>query len=304
MTPQKNMSGQAWAELVTLSVIWGGSFLAVEFALRELPVFTIVAHRVFWAMLILWLVVAFRRLPLPRRPGIWGAFLVMGILNNALPFTLLTYGQVFIESGLTSILNATTAIFGVLLAAAAFADERLTANKLTGVAFGFAGVLLTIGPSALTGFDPRALAQLAVIAATLSYACAGVWARKTLSGLPSEVSAAGMLSGSSLVMVPLALAVDGAPRFDLSAPVLAAMGFYVLIATALAYLLYYRVLALAGSGNLMLVTLFVPVVAILAGALVLGEQLSPHALAGFALIAAGMVVLDGRLIRRLARLCN
>jgi len=296
MQDQKAMSNAAWGALLVLSTIWGGSFLAVEFALRDLPVLTIVAQRVFVAMLVVWAVVAFRRRTLPRSFRVWFGFLIMGVLNNALPFSLLTYGQVFIESGLTSILNATTALFGVFLAAIFFRDERLTLNKSTGVLLGFGGVLLTIGPATLLSFDPGAIAQLAVLAATLSYAFAGIWARHMLSGQSGDIAAAGMLTGSSLVMVPVALFYDGWPGLDLAPETWIALGFYDVIATALAYLLYYRVLRMAGSGNLMLVTLFVPVVAILAGALVLGEVLAPQALAGFAIMALGMVILDGRLI--------
>jgi drug/metabolite transporter (DMT)-like permease len=301
MIQQKTMTGRAWAELLILSVIWGGSFLSVEFALREIGIFTIVAERVALAALVLWAVILIRRRKLPRRPAIWGAFLVMGILNNALPFTLLTYGQVYIESGLTAILNATTAIFGVLLAAMMFRDERLTLKKAIGVTIGFCGVATAIGPAALQNFDPRAVAQLAVIGATLSYGFAGVWARRFLSGLPSDMAAAGMLTGSSLIMVPLALMLEGRPSFDLATETFVAMGFYAIIATALAYLLYYRVLAMAGSGNLMLVTLFVPVVAIFLGALVLNEALGQNALLGFGIMALGMIVLDGRVLARLRK---
>lgn len=299
MSAQKTMSGRAWAELLLLSAIWGGSFLSVEFALRELPVFTIVAIRVSVASAILWGVILLRGVALPKGWRFWGAFLGMGILNNVLPFTLLIWAQVHIESGLTSILNATTAIFGVLLAALFFADEKLSVNKLVGVLLGFAGVLLTIGPEALEGLDLRSLAQLAAIGATLAYAFGGIWGRRFLSGLPSELAAAGMLTTASMIMLPVALTVDGVPDLTLRPETWAALGFYALVATAFAYLLYYRVLKLAGSGNLMLVTLFVPVVAILLGVFVLNERLAPGALAGFGLIAFGMIVLDGRVLRRL-----
>jgi len=299
MTPQKTLTGRAWAELLLLSAIWGGSFLSVRLALNEIGPLTTVAHRVFWGALILWLVIAARRLPLPRDPRIWVGFLVMGALNNVIPFTLLTWGQLHIETGLTSILNSTTAIFGILVAAAVFADERLTIRRLIGVTLGFCGVAIAIGPEALMRFDLRSIAQLAVLGATLSYAFAGAWARARLSSLSPLVAAAGMLTASALFMVPMAWITEGAFRFDLSLVTWGSIAYIAGAATAVAYLLYYRVLAMAGSGNLMLCTLLIPPIAIVLGAAVLGEALMPQAYGGFVLLALGMVVLDGRALAAL-----
>ncbi|SHE71566.1 EamA-like transporter family protein [Litoreibacter ascidiaceicola] len=296
MNAQKTMSGQAWVEMALLAVIWGGSFLSIRLALNEIPVMTAVAHRVFWAMLVLWAYILLRKLPVPRSLRIWAAFLVMGLLNNVIPFVLMAWGQLHIETGLTSILNATTAIFGVVVASVVFADERLTLNRAVGVVLGFFGVATAIGLENLANFDIRSTAQLAVLAGTLSYAFAGAWARRMLSGLRPQVASAGMLTGSALVMVPLAIAVDGTPSFQLSATAWGAIGYYAVIATACAYLLYYRILAMAGSGNLMICTLLVAPVAIILGAVVLGEELAPRAYAGFALLALGLLVLDGRIL--------
>ncbi|SMX35178.1 DMT family transporter [Actibacterium lipolyticum] len=301
MNGQKSLSSRAWAELLLLSVIWGGSFLSIRVALNELGVFTSVAHRVGWAALVLWVVVVARRLPLPRSPRVWLAFLVMGLLNNVIPFTLMAWGQLHIETGLTSILNATTAIFGVILAAIAFSDEQLTPRKAVGVGLGFLGVATAIGLGNLTRLDPRSLAQLAVVGGTFSYACASVWARKTLSGMPPQMAAAGMLTASALVMLPLAWHLEGPFTMSLNLATWVAVGYYAIIATAFAYLLYYRVLAMAGSGNLMLCTLIIPPVAITLGAIVLDEALSARAYAGFAILALGLVILDGRIIRALRR---
>ncbi|NNK77755.1 MAG: DMT family transporter [Litoreibacter sp.] len=297
MTAQKSLSQRAWAELMLLSLIWGASFVSIKIALDEVPVFTSVAHRVFWASLVLWIYVLVRGIRIPRSASIWGAFLVMGLLNNAIPFSLMAWGQLHIESGLTSILNAATAIFGVLVAALLFSDERLTPNRLAGVVIGFLGVATAIGLENLARVDLRSVAQLAVLGGTISYAFAGAWARVTLSGLPPQIAAAGMLSASSLIMIPLAYAIDGAPAFDLSARTITAIGYYAVIATAGAYLLYYRVLSMAGSGNLMLCTLMVAPVAIVLGALLLGEALDPRAYLGFGLLAIGLLILDGRILR-------
>lgn len=298
MTSQKTLSPRAWAELLLLGVLWGGSFLAISIALDELPVLTVVLHRTGWAALVLWGVVAVMRLPVPRGARIWGAFLVMGLLNNVIPFGLMTWGQLHIETGLTSILNAATAIFGVIVAALCFADEALTPRRIIGVLLGFLGVSVAIGIGALAQFDLRSIAQLAVLAGTLSYACASAWARAKLGQLHPVVAAAGMLSGSTLILLPAVWMVDGPVEFDLSLRSWGAIAYYALFSTAGAYLLYYRVLGMAGSGNLMLVTLVIPPVAILLGALVLGEALAPQAFVGFALLGVGLLVLNGTIGRR------
>ncbi|GGH25509.1 EamA-like transporter family protein [Cribrihabitans marinus] len=292
MIDQKSISLRAWAELTLLGLIWGASFLAIRVALDELPVLTTVLHRTFWAMLVLWAVVLARRLPIPRSPRVWGAFLVMGLLNNAIPFGLMAWGQLYIESGLAAILNAATAIFGVTLAAIVFADERLTPARLLGVGLGFFGVVTTIGLGNLAQLDLRSGAQLAVLGGAFSYACASVWARLNLGGLPPLVAAAGMLTGSTLLIVPATLLVDGVPSLALAPATWAAIGYYGLVATAGAYLLYYRILAMAGSGNLMLVTLLIPPVAIALGAAVRAEALPPRAFTGFALLALGLLILN------------
>lgn len=296
---QQNLSPRAWAELFLLGLIWGGVFLATRIALDEIPVLTSIAHRTFWAALVLAGVTMLRGYKIPLTGKTCGGFIVMGLLNNLIPFTLLNWSQLFIESGLTSILNATTALFGVIVAAIVFADERLTTGKLIGVLTGLVGVTTAIGLSNLTSFDPRNIAQLAVLLATLSYAFAGAWGRKTLSGLPPIVAATGMLIASAMISVPAAWVIDGPIRFDLQFTTWAAISYYSVAATALAYLLYYRVLAMAGSGNLMLVTLIIPPFAILLGTLVRGETLPSKAFVGFALLALGLLIVDGRILRRL-----
>ncbi len=298
MITQQSLSPRAWLELGLLSVIWGASFLSIRVALDEIGPLTAVAHRTGWAMMILWLYVVLRRFPVPHDPKVWGAFLVMGLLNNAIPFSLMAWGQLHIETGLTSILNAATAIFGVVAAAIFFADEQLTPRRAIGVCVGFAGVCTAIGLDAWRSFDLRSLGQLAVIAGTISYALAGVWARKRLSGLAPQVAAAGMLTGASLITIPIAMVFEGPLTFDLAPRTWTAIGYYALIATALAYLLYYRVLAMAGSGNLLLCTLLVAPVAILLGAIVLDEDLPLRSYFGFSLLAAGLLILDGRLLQR------
>lgn len=298
MAQQTSIPDRAWAEMALLALVWGGSFLAIRTALDEIGPFTVVALRVLPAAAALWIVVGLRRRPLTRDPRVWLALIVMGQLNNVVPFSLMAWGQLHITTGLTSILNAATAIWGVLVAALVFTDERLTAPRVAGVAMGFAGVATAIGWEALARFDLRSLAQLAVIGGTLSYALAGAWARRFLHGLAPEMAAAGMLTGASLTVVPLAAVVEGWPGLALDPGTFVAIGYYSLIGTAGAYLLYYRILAMAGSGNLLLVTLMIPPVAIGLGAVVRDETLQPSAWAGFLLLAAGLALIDGRLLHR------
>lgn len=295
---QTSLTSRAWAELLFLGLLWGGSFLAIRTALDEIDPLTSVLFRTGLAALILWPIAWLRGYRPPKAWRIWGALFVMGLLNNVIPFSLMAWGQLHIPSGLTSILNATTAIFGVVIAAMVFADERLSLRKSIGVVMGFAGVVLTIGLDFIGEFDINSSAQLAVIAGTLSYACAGSWARKTLAGIAPIMAATGMLTMSSLTMLPLVLITEGPPSLALAPLTWLAILYYAGFATALAYLLYYRVLAMAGSGNLMLVTLIIPPVAIALGAFARGEDLPANAYLGFALLALGLIVLDSRALRR------
>lgn len=203
------LTTRVWFDLMLLALIWGGSFLAIRTALDEITFLASVTHRVAWAALVLWAIVLIRRLPIPKDPKLWGAFLIMGILNNVLPFSLMAWGQLHIETGLTAILNAATAIWGVLVAAVIFPDERLTTRRLTGVLIGFLGVATAIGLANISKLDLRSMAQLAVIAGTVSYAFAGSWARAQLQGVSPLISAAGMLTGSTLIMLPATLALEG-----------------------------------------------------------------------------------------------
>lgn len=295
---QVSIPPRAWALLLLLSLIWGSSFLTTTVLVETLAPLHVVTHRVLWGAVLLWIYVLVRGLPLPRAPATWGALLVMGALNNVAPFTLQAYAQTTIESGLAGILNATAAIFGPLVAALIFADERLTRNKAVGVGLGFAGVAVIVGLDAIKGIDPRSLAQFAMIASTMCYALSSAWARRFLGDLRPEVAAVGMLTGSSLVLVPLSWAHDGPLPFALPLATLAALAFYGLVITAIAYLIFYRIIRLAGAGNTMVVTLMVVPVAVSLGALVRAETLPHSAFAGFALIAAGLIMIDGRVLRR------
>ncbi|KRS12262.1 multidrug transporter [Roseovarius atlanticus] len=298
MTTSPSISAVSALMLLALATVWGGSFFFAEIALTEVPPLTITLHRVVWAVPILLVVVRLLDLRLPRAPRVWGAYLVMGALNNAIPFSLIFWAQVELQSGLASILNGTTAVFGAVVAGLLLRDEPLVPLKIVGALLGLAGVAAIMGPDLLRGVDLRNLAQMAVLGAALSYALASVWAKRALAGQAPQMNALGMLMGSSLLMLPLALWVDGVPRFDLSAHVWAALVSVAALSTALAYLLYFAILRRAGAANLMLVTLMIPPFAAGLGAVFLGERLGAEAWTGFGLIALGLLVTDGRVLRR------
>lgn len=288
-----------WGLLIALSALWGGSFLFNGILVRELPPLTIVAGRVALAAIALWTIVRLSGHAVPRSREVWLAFLGMGVLNNVIPFSLIVWGQTHIASGLASILNATTPLFAVIVAHGMTEDEKMTGGRLVGVLVGFAGVALMIGPSVLSDLGTNVLAQLAVLGAAVSYAFAGIWGRRfRRMGLPPLLPAAGQVTASALIMLPVALVVDR--PWTLAMPSheawLALFGLAVL-ATALAYVIFFRILATAGATNLMLVTFLIPVSAILLGALVLGEVLAPKHFAGMALIAVGLAAIDGRVLR-------
>ena len=287
--------------LLLLAAVWGGSFFFGEIALSEVPPLTITLHRVFWAVPILALIVLIKGLPIPKSKNVWGAYLVMGALNNAIPFSLIFWGQTQIDSGLASILNATTAMFAAVVAGVLLKDEPLTPRKIVGAALGIAGVAFIMGPEALTEFNPGNLAQLAVLGATLSYAFAGVWGRTALSGQPALVNAFGMLVGSTVLMIPVVLLVDGPPSVALSPGIWTTLFALSALSTALAYVLYFAILARAGAANLLLVTLLIPPFAIALGVTFLRERMAPEAWIGFAIIALGFAVTDGRLLSRFSR---
>lgn len=285
----------AWGLMAALALIWGASFVANRAALGGLPVLSVVAVRVTGGALALWLWIALRGLPVPKGLRWLGVCAALGLLNNVIPFCLIVWGQTQIPSGLAGILNASTAVFAVLVAAAVFPDERLTPARAAGVVLGLGGVALAVGVRALAAFDLTSLAQLACLGAALSYAFAGAVAREGLRGIRPEVGAAGMLTASALILLPAAALHDGLPAALPAPSVLAALAYLALACSAVAYMLFYGILRLAGAGNLGLVTLLVAPIAILLGALIYGERLPPTAWAGFALIALGLMVLDGRL---------
>ena len=300
MTQVPSMNRQDWGILLFLSVIWGGSFFFIEIALDTVQPLTLVLIRVVLASAMLWLYLLARgeRFAVPK--GALLAFLVLALLNNVIPFVLFAWAQLAIEGGLASILNATTPIWGVIVAHLATADEKANPGKIVGVLLGFAGVAVMIGADLLKDIGTDVLAQLACLAATLCYAMAGVYARRfqRMGVSPIGVST-GQLTAAAIVMLPLVLLFE--PPWLGAAPSLSAwlsLSALALFCTSLAYILYFRLVASAGATNSLLVTFLIPITAILLGALILGERLELRHFAGMALIGAGLAAIDGRLLAR------
>jgi drug/metabolite transporter (DMT)-like permease len=293
------MNGRDWLILGTLALIWGGAFLFIGVAVRHVPPLTYVCLRLSIAAGAMWVFLRWKGQDLGLPRGAWGSMLVLALLNNALPFTLFGWGQTHIASGLASILNATTPIWGVVVAHFLTQDERMTPRKVIGVLLGFGGVATMIGPSLLSSLGTSALAQLACVTASLSYALAAVWARRfRRQGLSPLSVTTGQLTAGAAMMLPLALLVD--KPWTHAVPPASAWGAIVALAlmcTAFGYVLYFRVIETSGATNALLVTLLVPPVAILLGATFLGETLAPQDFLGLGLIALGLAAIDGRVVK-------
>ena len=291
------MGTTKWAMVLALSAVWGSSFFFFKVLVAELPPFTVVLGRVGFAAIILNLFLVFRRTPMtPTLP--WRQFLIMGTLNNVIPFSLIVWGETRISSGLASILNATTPVFAVLAAHYLTHTEKLTWARTTGVMFGVLGVVVLIGPDALQGLGSKDIpGEAACLLAAVFYAVAGIYGRR-FKGLPALQVATGQITGAALVMLPLAAVTD---RFwMLPIPSLAVWGAFAGIAilcTVVAYILYFRILATAGATNLLLVTFLLPVTALLLGSIILGEQIKLAAISGMSLIGMGLLAIDGRLMK-------
>lgn len=293
----KQMGPAEWAMMTALALLWSLTFFIVEIALREIGPFWLVTGRVAFGAATLWILVLALGV---RRPGSladWRDLLVMGLLNNAIPFTCIFWGQVYITSGLASILNATTPIFTVIIAHILLTDEKATPLKSVGVLFGIAGVIVLIGPEALQGIGGDLWGQIAVICAAISYGFASVWGRR-LARLPSMTNSAGMLTMSTMLMIPVSLYAEGTPRLDLSWGTWTSILVLGIACSGLAYILFFRILERAGATNLVLVTLMIPPGTILLGVVFLDESLTVPAIIGMGLIFIGLAFVDGRLFRR------
>ncbi len=296
-TINKVMGPMEWVLLIILSVLWGGSFFFSEVALAELPPLTVVLGRVGFAAIALNILVIAMGHRMPTDGKLWRDFLIMGALNNLLPFSLIVWGQTQITSGLAAILNATTPLWTVLLAHFLTTNEKMTPHRLGGVLLGLVGVTLIIGPEALSGLGINFLAQAAIVGAAIAYAFAGLFGKR-FREVPSIVTATGQITSTTMLMIPLVLFIDQpwtltSPSFTIWASILG----LALLSTTIAYIIYFRLLASAGATNLLLVTFLIPISALLLGMTILGERLETIHFGGMIFISLGLIAVDGRLLQ-------
>jgi len=294
------LSSRSWLLLLSLAFIWGASFYFIEIGLIYLDPFWLVSVRLLFGALPLALWLLFQEKTLPIKLRFWTSVMIMGVLNNFLPFNFIAFGQLYVTGGMASIVNANTAFMGVIVSGLFLSEEPVTWNRVVGVMIGVTGVAIAIG---ITPMLPAAdandllLGSLAIIVATIAYAFAGVWGKIKLAEYSPTQSAVGMLICSSVISVLCSFFISGPPSltiinhpFDLIKVVL---GLGVL-GTALAYPLYFKILEVAGSSNLMLVTIIVPVFAIILDAILLSLFVTGSDLFGFVLVAIGLFIMDGR----------
>jgi drug/metabolite transporter (DMT)-like permease len=307
------MNAKDWGKLLLLSFIWSASFLFAAIAVKGwpagaqngLPPMTVVMLRVMVASATLFVILRVLHVGIPTTRQAWLAFLGMGMLNNVIPFSLIFWGQsqmpASVAVGLASILNATTPLFTVAIAHLMLTDEKATPSKIAGLVFGLAGVGVLMGVDFLSSTEISAAGQIACLCAALSYGFAGLFGRrfKALQISPLQI-AFGQVTASSLMLVPLVIIFDQPWRLPQPGPIpllaILAMG---VIATALAYILFFQILSSAGATNLSLVTFLIPPSAILLGIIVMGESLKTQHLIGMAFIGLGLLAIDGRLWKRI-----
>tara|TARA_B110000503_G_scaffold46449_1_gene75784 strand:- start:2041 stop:2961 length:921 start_codon:yes stop_codon:yes gene_type:complete len=292
----QTMSPKDWLMLLLLSFLWGGSFFFIAVAVSELPPLTIVTMRVGLASATLWIILLVAGYEVPKSLKLWRSFFVLGLLNNAIPFSLIVWGQTHISSGLASIINATTPLFTVLIAGALLTDERMTPAKITGVVVGLLGVMVLIGPASLSDAGTNT-AQFAIMAAAASYGFGTVYGRrfKTM-GISPFSTVVGQVTAATIILLPLVLLIE--QPYQLANPSLKvwlAVLSLAIFSTALAYILFFRILATSGATNVVLVTFLVPVTASLLGWLVLNEKLHAEYFIGMLFIGLGLTAIDGRL---------
>ena len=293
----QRMSPKDWLMLLLLSFLWGGSFFFIAVAVSELPPLTIVTIRVGIASITLWAILIIAGYEIPRSLKLWRSFFVLGLLNNAIPFSLIVWGQTHITSGLASIINATTPLFTVLIAGVLLTDEHMTPAKIAGVVIGLLGVIVLIGPSSLTDIEPNTTAQLAVIAAAASYGFGTVYGRRFKAmGISPFITVIGQVTCATIILLPLALLIERPDQLaNPSLKVWLAVLSLAVFSTALAYILFFRILASSGATNVVLVTFLVPITASLLGWFVLNETLHAEYFIGMVFIGLGLSAIDGRL---------
>lgn len=287
---------------MSLSLAWGSAFLFTEVAVGDVPPLTLVAGRFALSTVVLLTIALVSRTPLPRDRATWRGLALLAVMNNIGPFTLITWAQQHIESGIAAILNGSMPIFTVLIAAA-FALERLDRERTLGVLLGFAGIVVLVGPDLEDITSSSTLGQLAVVLASVGYGASTVYMRHGISGPPLGL-ATGQLLLSAVALIPVALAVDRPLDLRPSAEVWASWVTLGVVASGLAYLLAYWLIQRIEATQMAMVAYLIPVVATVIGWLALDERLAANAFVGLALVLGGVAATNGAVsaaVRRLSR---
>ncbi len=296
------MSGADWGIIFLLSLLWGGAFFMIELGLRGFPPNTLVFLRMALAVPPMLFILKFMGHTMPNDRKSWTQLFILGAINAAFPFILFFWGQTHIDSGLASILNATTPLWGVVTAHFLTRDEKATPARIAGVLLGLAGIIVMVGPDALGGMSGGVLAQIACLAATLLYALAAVYGRTlSQSTMTPLVVATGQVVTAAIIMLPVMLIADQPWTLPVAGwdAWAGAVGLAI-PSTAIAYFFYFRLIDRAGASNAMLVAFIMPVIAVILGVVALGETMEPKEIAGAVLIALGLLAIDGRMLQKIS----
>ena len=290
------MKNKDWFLVILLGVFWGASFLFVEILLEYVTPFVVVYLRVAIASALLLIYILIRNIKFQFSRGDLFNLFVMGLLNNVLPFLLIAYGQQSITGGLASILNANTSFMTILLVALFIPNEKLNFHRTIGVLIGILGVILAVDYQNIFQLNNDSVGQYLILLATISYSFAGIWAKLKLQNLPPVVSAAGMLTMSTIFLSPYILSIHFEELSSLNFDTLKyALGF-ALICTVFAYFIYFKILESTGAGNLLICTIIIPPSSIILNSIFIGEVINTNEILGLLVIIVGLLVIDGRIL--------
>ena len=296
------MKSKDWFMIVSLGTLWGSSFFFVELLLEMLSPFLIVYLRVALAAILLLFILLIKQVKVTLNASLIFSLFIMAILNNVLPFLLIAYGQQTVTGGLASILNANTSLLTILIAPLLIPSEKLSFNRVGGAIIGICGVIIAVGYENIFQIYENNLGKYLILLATLSYALASVWAKLTLDGVPALISATGMLTGSAIILTPIAFFYNSDELSNLSLSAFSMSALFAILCSVLAYIIYFKILESAGASNLLVCTIIIPPSAIVLNSIFLNQAVSQSETIGLLIIIMGLIVLDGRYIKSDERL--
>ena len=296
------MKSKDWFMIVSLGTLWGSSFFFVELLLEMLSPFLIVYLRVALAAILLLFILLIKQVKVTLNASLIFSLFIMAILNNVLPFLLIAYGQQTVTGGLASILNANTSLLTILIAPLLIPSEKLSFNRVGGAIIGVCGVIIAVGYENIFQIYENNLGKYLILLATLSYALASVWAKLTLDGVPALISATGMLTGSAIILTPIAFFYNFDELSNLSLSAFSMSALFAILCSVLAYIIYFKILESAGASNLLVCTIIIPPSAIVLNSIFLNQAVSQSETIGLLIIIMGLIVLDGRYIKSDERL--